>query len=172
MGEFADIYAIADERSVESIDAFLDEFLPNRRTDWTGWWEVRDHPRSPARTFEEPNEVVAYCVEHTWVVEHVCWEGEVRWGRRHHHIRELAKAYFLADGQMIFGVATPSQHPTRVEVVARRLSDWCADGRVVVIFETPPPETSKGFTRLYQSLPDHHDGSTVRCIRDWDSIND
>jgi len=157
MGEYADIYAIVDERTVKSINALLDEFLPERQV-WEEEWSIREYPYEPFKLFTDVDEVLRYCCEYKHVTQYV------RWRHIRTHVPQFAVVNFLIDGHVIFGVSTPSEHLHRVKEISRQLAEFSADSRVILAYETSPPNTVKEFAKLYESVPEADDGATVRDI--------
>ena len=156
-----DIYAIADDRSVASINAFLDEFLPERIDLQFEDWTVRDYPWGPVKAFTDTDEVLVFCCENKHVTKFLLW-GDAR-----DHMNVLAMVNFLIDGHVILGVAVPSEHESHIRAVSERLAGFVSDPRVIVGLEVIPPDsvsqqTAKKFAKYYDSLPESDDGSTVR----------
>lgn len=158
MCERAEIYTLGCERTVEAITEFLDEFLPERNEP-AGEFEVQQYAYHPLRIFSTVNALLDYCCEHSNV------SHAVYWYHARENIPEGAMVFLLADGGIVFGISTLAKHTHRVDAISQKLEKWFQTEKVIVMYESLPPKSTKAFIDLFDSLPEATDKSSAIELR-------
>ena len=144
MPEYADIYALGNERKPEAVVAFLDRFLPDR-IESADEYEVPQFSRDPQVIFKTAAELIDHCCEHRDEPHAIYWRSEAS--------SEHAMVFFLADGTIILGVSTPADDSDRVDNISNEFIRHFGTEEIIVTYEDCPPELETGFRELFASLP-------------------
>ena len=144
MPEYADIYALASERTERAITEFLDHFLPGR-VESADEYEIPQYSSSPTIVYTKASDLIRHCCDNSNEVHTVYWRSDIQ--------PEHAMVFFLGDGGLIFGVSTPAEDHQRVDLVADNLGRFLNTEEVIVTYEDLPPESSEGFRSFFHGLP-------------------
>lgn len=155
MPEYADIYALARQRTEQAITDFLDHFLPGR-VESADEYEIPQYSGSPTTVFTNSEDLIRHSCDNPKEVHSVYW--------RSNHQSERAMVFFLGDGGLILGVSTPAEDHHRVDWIADELGNFPDAEEVIVTYEDLPPESTEEFRSFFQSLPSHPD-ETARHSR-------
>ena len=143
MPEYADVYAIAGDRTERTITQFLDCFLPSR-VESADEYEIPQYSDSPTNVYTKATDLILHCCANRNEVHAIYW-------RSNEH-PEHAMVFFLADGGMILGVSTPSENFKRVDEIAIKLERFIGSDNVFITHEDTPPESIAEFLTLLNSL--------------------
>ncbi len=144
MPEYADIYALANQRSEELINRFLDRYMPLREESADEYW-IPAYADSPKLILKNDKELIRYCCLHLNEAYGVYWRSKT--------VDENAHAFFLSDGGLILGLSIPANEYLRVDSASNDLMEFLSTDKVYVTYEDLPPETRNQFDRLFAALP-------------------
>lgn len=153
MPEYADIYAVASNRTEQAITEFLDHFLPER-VESADEYEIPQYSDAPTTVFTKALDLIRYCCDNPIEVHAAYWRSESQ--------PEHAMVFFLGDGGLIFGVSTPAEVHHRVDMVAGELGRFLNTEEVIVTYEDLPPESAEDFRSFFQRLPTKPDETARR----------
>lgn len=153
MPEYADIYALGGARTEQSIEAFLDRFLPSR-IESADEYEIPQYSASPTVVYTNAADLIRHCCKNENEVHTIYWRSDAQ--------PEHAMVFFLRDGGLIVGVSTPSDDSQRVDRIATDLGGLFDTEEVIVAYEDLPPESTKDFTSFFHSLPPYPDETSRR----------
>lgn len=148
MPEYADIYTASTKRTEEAIIRFLNHFLPSR-IESADEYEVPQYSRTPRIIFSKATELIRYCCDHSHEVHCIYWRSDL--------CLEQVEVFFLSDGGLIFGIATPADNSNQIDSITSRLEQFMDTEEIVVSYEELPPESLSEFQSLYRSLPANPD---------------
>lgn len=153
MPEYADIYALASNRTEQAITEFLDHFLPER-VESADEYEIPQYSDAPTAVYTKASELIRHCCDNPNEAHTVYWRSE--------NEPAHAMVFFLGDGGLIFGVSTPADDHNRINSVADDLGRFLNSEEVIVTYEDLPPESSEDFRSFLQSLPPKPDETARR----------
>ena len=99
MPGYADIYVLAKDRSVQSVEQFLDTFLP-KRAHSAMEYELPQYSDTPEDVYPTPLPVLQRCASDP-SLEYLFY-----WRAINHSKIEHAMVIFLNDGKVVYGVST------------------------------------------------------------------
>lgn len=99
MPEYSDVYVISDKRDKNTIELYLDRFLP-RREESADEYEVPQYSENIEVVFNTANELIEYCAKNKNTEHSIYWRA-VDNGKPEHSM-----VFFLEDGYVIFGLST------------------------------------------------------------------
>jgi hypothetical protein len=161
MPEYADIYVVEKRRTPESVNAFLEHFLPSRRESADEYC-VPQYSESPVEIFTAAEALIAFCCQNPREPHAIYWHSTIT--------PEHAMAFFLEDGGLICGISTPADNPRRVDAVAAELGRFLGTQDVLVTYEDLPPASVESFTSFVGQLP-RASAKTARGMRAHRAIN-
>lgn len=99
MPEFADIYIISRKRDQDTVEHFLERFLPNR-ADAADRYEFPQYSSKPERVFTSSPALIAYCAANSHIAYSIYWKttGDTK--------PEHAMVQYLGDGYVIYALST------------------------------------------------------------------
>lgn len=117
MPEFADIYVLARNRTVQSAQEFLDEFLPERENA-ADEYELPQYAGQPEEVFTVPLPVLKRCEENPSL------EYRFYWRATNSRKPEHAIIIFLKDGKAVYGVSTDASEEQFVSVTFGKMKKY------------------------------------------------
>jgi hypothetical protein len=99
MPEYSDIYVISDKRDKNTIDLFLEHFLP-KREESADEYEVPQYSENPEVVFNSAFELIDYCAKNKNI------EHSIYWRALENRKPEHGMVFFLEDGYVIYGLST------------------------------------------------------------------
>jgi hypothetical protein len=143
MPEYADVYAIGEDRTERVITQFLDCFLPSR-VESADEYEIPQYSESPTIVYTKASDLIRHCCTNRNEVHAIYWRCD--------EPPEHAMVFFLADGGMILGVSIPAENSKRVDQIASKLERFIGRDNVLITYEDTPPESIQEFYALLNSL--------------------
>lgn len=130
MSGFHDVYVLMTARTAESVERFLDRFVPHREPS-TEEYRVPQFADEPTTVFFESMELVAYCVAQHDVAHGIYWRNLDDCDPFH------AMVFFTSDGGMVLGLSVVA-NPDRwlgdlLSMIGGEIGYWT--------FEEPPPDS-------------------------------
>ena len=145
MPEYADIYGLSETRTQGEIQRFLDRFLPSR-IESADEYEVPQYSNSPHTVFQSADQLITYCCENPTQVHAIYWRSD--------SVPRHGEVFFLSDGNLIFGISTPSEDHVSVDTTARDLCSFLSSCDVFVTYEDVPPQSALAFRSVLRGLKD------------------
>lgn len=104
MPSYSDIYVISEKRNRETIGLFLNEFLPTREES-ADEYEFPQYAEAPEVIYRKVEEALEKCIAEKNTDYGLYWRalGENK--------PEHAMVFFLADGNVIYGLSTDDAYP-------------------------------------------------------------
>ncbi len=146
MPEYADIYGLSETKTPAEVQRFLDRFLPSR-IESAEEYEVPQYSDSPHTVFQTADQLITHCCENSAEVHAIYWRSE--------SVPRHAEVFFLSDGNLIFGISTPSEDHASVDATARDLCCFLSSRDVFVTYEAVPPGSALAFRSVLRSLQDN-----------------
>jgi len=153
MPEYADIYALANNRTEQAITDFLDHFLPEH-VESADEYEIPQYSDSPTVVYTKASDLIRHCCENVNEIHTLYWRSD--------YLPEHAMVFFLGDGGLIVGVSTPAEDHRRVDWVASELRRFIETERVIVTYEDLPPESATDFLAFFERPPSNPDDTARR----------
>ena len=153
MPEYADIYAVSEERTEQAITRFLDCFLPSR-IESADEYEIPQYAEAPTTVFTEVADLIRHCCSNRSEVHTIYWRSDSQ--------SEHAMVFFLRDGGLIVGISTPADDARRVDEVACELERFLGSQEVIVTYENLPPDSTEDFRSLFHNLSPRPDETARR----------
>ena len=117
MPEYADIYVLAKDRSIRSVELFLDQFLPDRENA-ADEYELPQYADEPEEIYTVPLPVLKQCESNSKL------EYRFYWRALNQRKPEHAIIIFLNDGEVVYGLSTDASDEEFVAAVYRRMKEY------------------------------------------------
>ena len=143
---FADVYVLANERSVALVERFLDRFLPHRAPAAADYGVPR-FSEQPRLVFTDVRDLLRYCEVFPRESYAVYWNSTDPY-----RDTQAAHVFFLEDGGMILGLSTARVNPEEPERLLDVLREFADSSAGYITCEEPPVESSTEFQCLASSL--------------------
>lgn len=134
MSGFHDVYVLVPARSAETVERFLDMFVPHREPS-ADEYPVPQFADEPMTVFSNALDLVVYCVAHADVAHGIYWRSLDDCDPFH------ASAFFTSDGGMSLGlsvVANPDRWLVELfSMTGSEIGYWAS--------EEPPPDSIDDF---------------------------
>jgi hypothetical protein len=143
---FADVYVLANERSVALVEDFLDRFLPHRAPAAADYGVPR-FSEQPRLVFRDVRNLLLYCEASPRESYAVYWNSTDPYGDT-----QAAHVFFLEDGGMILGLSTARLNKDEPERLLGVLREFAGSSAGYISCEEPPVDSSTEFRRLASSL--------------------
>ncbi|MDB5349489.1 MAG: hypothetical protein JWN86_736 [Planctomycetota bacterium] len=140
MPAFADVYALAPDRSASLIRRFLDQFAPLREETAEGY-EMPRFAESPDRLFGRAEELVDHLAAHPSEPYSVYWRN-LGGGP------PFVMAFFTTDGAVILGLSCVEHESAEW---LSRLRVFAGPGPHCTLFEQAPPDSAAEFRLLAEA---------------------
>jgi len=131
MPEYSDIYVISNNRSIESINKYLDHFLPNREESAIEY-VYPQFSEKPELITTHVSEILELCVENSNVEYSVYWRSIG--GTKPGH----AMVFFLNDGYIIFGLSTDASDEVFAKSLLEKLKVFLDSSHGYMTWEAAP----------------------------------
>jgi hypothetical protein len=154
MPGYADIYVLGSVRTEQSVEAFLEHFLPSR-IESAGEYEISQYSESPTVVYTTAFDLIRHCSKNLTEIHAIYWHSDSQ--------PEHAMVFYLHDGGLIFGVSTPYENSQRVDQIATDLGAFFYTDEVIVTYEALPPASVMEFRALFHSLSAHLDETSRQC---------
>lgn len=103
MPEYSDIYVISEKRDRKTIEAFLNNFLPEREES-ADEYEVPQYSDNPELMFSEARELIEYCEDHKNIEHAIYWRASGNSKPEH------GMVFYLSDGFVVYGLSTDASN--------------------------------------------------------------
>lgn len=131
MPSYFDIYVISDKRSLDSVECFLDEFLPLREQS-ADEYDFPQYADTPEVTYREASQALEKCVAEQKA------EYSFYWRALENRKPEHAMVFFLKDGNVIYGLSTDDAFPGYAEELLQKMRALLNTGLGYIGHEATP----------------------------------
>ena len=131
MPSYSDIYVISEKRDRKSVDAFLNEFLP-QRDETADEYEFPQYSDSAEIIFSSVDDALEKCISERDIDYRFYWRAlnDVK--------PEHAMVFFLADGYVIYGLSTDDAYPKYAFELLLRLQTFLQSNLGYIGHEASP----------------------------------
>lgn len=131
MPEYSDIYVISDKRDRGTLNKFLDNFLPDREES-ADEYEIPQYSDSPDSILSSAGELVDYCCENKTSEHAIYWRAPKQ--RKPEH----GMVFYLADGNVIYGLSTDASDSKFANDLLTRLKTHVGSALGYIGYEASP----------------------------------
>ncbi len=117
MPEYADIYVISHKRDLDTLEGFLNRFVPQREESADDYY-LPQYADDPDAVFEHASELIEYCAKNKTVRYAIYWRALD--DRKPEH----CMVFFLEDGNLIYGLSTDAADQSSAEKLLGELKDY------------------------------------------------
>ena len=141
-GIYSDIYVLVDNRDIKFIQDFIEHFIPDNR-EMADEYEIPQYSDSPDFLFTKAIELMRYCEKHEEVSHAIYWFNNLDEDPKD------AMVFYTDDGKMILGLSIEDESREQEWLV--KLKSFSKSDQGCILYENPPPESSKEFLKLTKS---------------------
>jgi hypothetical protein len=134
-----ELYALGRDRSIKSVRAFLDNYLPEREP-CADDYPVPESSDSRTLVLQTDNEILTFLADHPNEPYALYWNGAGASSTQ-------AMLFYTCDGNIIFGLAVEAEYPADH---LRHLSEFVGAEFAMLGTEERPPSTTPEFIALCQ----------------------
>lgn len=134
MSGLFDIYVLGPDRSKESVERFLNHFMPSR-SEAADDYAVPLNSDHPTRKFENADDLLAYLEAHPGIPHAIYWTSDARGDPR------CAMVFPTSDGSMIYGLSVERDQ----EQFLTTLKEFLSAAEGYISFEAPPAGDAAAF---------------------------
>jgi len=131
MPSYSDIYVISEKRDRETVEEFLNEFLPVR-DETADEYEFPQYSDSAEVIFHTAEEAVGKCIDERDLDYRIYWRALSEAKPEH------AMVFFLADGNVIYGVSTDDAYPEYASELLLKLKSFFGSSLGYIGHEASP----------------------------------
>ena len=131
MPSYSDIYVISERRDQKTVEEFLNEFLPNR-DETADEYELPQYSESIDVIFSTAEEALYKCINERNI------DYRIYWRALNEAKPEHAMVFFLADGNVIYGVSTDDAYPEYASGLLLKLKSFLGSGLGYIGHEASP----------------------------------
>jgi hypothetical protein len=146
MPEYAEIYSLHRTRCQTVIDTFIGRFMAGGEVA-TDEFVLPPNAALPEHSFQTVWDLIEHCCRHTEQSVWIPWRAASGCRPEHGSIE------FLADGSLVFGLATDSFDQDYVDELAEQLAAFDGAVATYITHEDRSPETTDAFEDFVRSLP-------------------
>lgn len=117
MPSYSDIYVISNKRDRDSVEEFLDEFLPYRE-EAADEYEFPQYSDKAEIIFSSVTDVLNKCIDEPNVDYRIYWRALSQNNPEH------AMVIFLVDGYVIYGLSTDDAYPEYASELLSKLQSF------------------------------------------------
>jgi len=131
MPSYSDIYVISEKRDRQTIEEFLNEFLP-ARDETADEYEFPQYSDNPEVMFRTADEALKKSINDREL------DYRIYWRALNDAKPEHAMVFFLADGYVIYGLSTDDAHPEYASDLLSKMKSFLGSSLGYIGHEASP----------------------------------
>ena len=143
MGYYADCYVLANDRTKEFVDRFLNTFVPNRK-EQADIYEVPQFGDETDKEFDSADDLIQHLELNVNIPYSIYWENVQDTEPR------FANCFFTDDNNLIVGLGYNADDMTENDLLGK-LMKFCGTELGYITYEQPAPKNSSEFIAIAKS---------------------
>ncbi len=145
-GYLADCYVLTNNRSIKTVNDFLETFVP-RREESADVYELPQYQVKTDITFEKDSDLIDYVVQNKSIPYTIYWRNTEKSDLRN------IMCFFTNDGELILGLSTETKFPnTEIEdFYFNKLQEFAESEIGLITYEERAPDNAKEFKEMIKA---------------------
>lgn len=145
-GYFADCYVLTNNRTKETVNNFLETFVPQRKES-ADIYELPQYQEKTEIIFEKDSELIDYLVQNKSIPYSIYWRNTEKSDLRH------IMCFFTNDGELILGLSTETKFPNSEieDIYFKELQEFAESEIGLITYEEPAPNNANEFIEMIKA---------------------